>query len=68
MNVISNKCVIVLKSLSISFTNRPLEQLYNKALQMAIVPNQEISGAKSWLQGETVGVCSFYKRGGQPPL
>ena len=30
-------------------------------------PNQELSGAKSELQGETVGVCSFYKRGGQPP-
>ena len=31
------------------------------------MPNQELSGAKSELQGETVGVCSFYKRGGQPP-
>ena len=31
------------------------------------LPNQELSGAKSELQGETVGVCSFYKRGGQPP-
>ena len=33
----------------------------------AIHPNQELSGAKSSLQGETVGVCSSYKRGGQPP-
>ena len=33
----------------------------------ASLPNQELSGAKSELQGETVGVCSFYKRGGQPP-
>ena len=31
------------------------------------IPNQELSGAKSELQGETVGLCSFYKRGGQPP-
>ena len=31
------------------------------------LPNQELSGAKSELQGETVGVCSSYKRGGQPP-
>ena len=31
------------------------------------MPNQELSGAKSELQGETVGVCSFYKRCGQPP-
>ena len=28
--------------------------------------NQELTGAKSLLQGEMVGVCSFYKRGGQP--
>ena len=32
-----------------------------------VLPNQELSGAKSELQGEMVGVCSFYKRGGQPP-
>ena len=31
------------------------------------LPNQELSWAKSELQGETVGVRSFYKRGGQPP-
>ena len=31
------------------------------------IPNQELSGAKSELQRETVGVCAFYKRGGQPP-
>ena len=31
------------------------------------LPNQELSGAKSSLQGEAVGVCSSYKRGGQPP-
>ena len=32
-----------------------------------IVPNEELSGAKSEVQGEMVGACSFYKRGGQPP-
>ena len=31
------------------------------------LPNQELLGAKSLLQGETLGVCSSYKRGGQPP-
>ena len=31
-----------------------------------ILPNQELSVAKSELQGETVSVCSSYKRGGQP--
>ena len=31
------------------------------------LPNQELSGAKSELQGETVDVCLFYKRGCQPP-
>ena len=31
------------------------------------LPNQELSGAKSELQGGTVGVCSSYKRRGQPP-
>ena len=36
-------------------------------LWMNKLPNQELSGAKSSLQGETVGVCTFYKRGGQPP-
>ena len=30
------------------------------------LPNQELSGAKFELQGQMVGVCSFYKRGGQP--
>ena len=29
--------------------------------------NQELSGAKSALQGETVGVCSSYKKGYKPP-
>ena len=29
-----------------------------------IIPNQELSGAKSEVR--TVGVCSSYKRGGQP--
>ena len=37
-------------------------------LNEGLLPNQELSGAKSELQGETVGVCSFYKRSGQPPL
>ena len=31
------------------------------------LPNQELSGAKSELQGRTVGVCSSYERSGQPP-
>ena len=31
------------------------------------LPNKELSGAKSELQGGTVGVCSSHKRGGQPP-
>ena len=31
------------------------------------LPNQELSGAKSELQGGTVGVCSSYKRSGQTP-
>ena len=39
-------------------------QAYVLALHL---PNQELSGAKSALQGETEGVCSSYKRGGQPP-
>ena len=34
---------------------------------LALLPNQELSGAKSELQGETVGACSFHNRGGQPP-
>ena len=33
----------------------------------SLLPNQELSGAKSEIQGETGGVCTFYKRGGQPP-
>ena len=32
-----------------------------------VIPNQELSGAKSELQGETVGVCSSYRRVGQLP-
>ena len=32
-----------------------------------VLPNQKLSGAKSELQGEAVGACSSYKRGGQPP-
>ena len=32
-----------------------------------LLPNQELLGAKSELQGETVCICSFYKRSGQPP-
>ena len=31
------------------------------------ITNQELSGAKSELQGKMVGVCSFYKRSGQLP-
>ena len=36
-------------------------------ITFAILPNQELSEAKSALHGETVGVCSSYKRSGQPP-
>ena len=32
-----------------------------------ILPKQELSGAKSSFQWETVGVCSSYKRDGQSP-
>ena len=43
------------------------EQLCSKIRRTAAPPNQELSGGKFELQGETVGVCSFYKRGGQLP-
>ena len=33
----------------------------------SILPKQELSGAKSDLKAETVGVCSSYKRVGQLP-
>ena len=36
-------------------------------VKIKIVPNQELSGAKSELQGVTVGVRLSYKRSGQPP-
>ena len=32
-----------------------------------VLPNQELSGAKSELPGATVGVCSFHRRCGQLP-
>ena len=32
-----------------------------------LLPNQELSGAKSELQGETVGLWSFYRRVDQLP-
>ena len=32
-----------------------------------VVPNQELSGAKSALPGGTVGACSFHRRCGQLP-
>ena len=32
----------------------------------AELPNQELSGAKSELQGGTLSECSSHKRGGQP--
>ena len=35
--------------------------------EFELIPNQELSGAKYALQGETVGVCSSYKRSAQPP-
>ena len=34
---------------------------------LCVLLNEDISGAKSALQGETVGVCSSYKWGGQSP-
>ena len=40
---------------------------YPKLSPTSYIPNQELPEAKSELQGETVGVCSSYKRGGQPP-
>ena len=36
-------------------------------MKLKFLPNEELSGDKSELWGETVGVCSFYKRGGQSP-
>ena len=33
-----------------------------------LLPNQELSGAKSELPGGTVGVCSFHRRCGQLPF
>ena len=41
--------------------------ILNKNYTMLVLPNQELSGAKSELPGGTVGVCSFYKRGCQSP-
>ena len=35
--------------------------------QLCLLPNQELSGAKSELPGGTVGVCSFHKGCGQLP-
>ena len=37
------------------------------SLVIYMLPNQELSGAKSELQGETVGVCSSHERSSQPP-
>ena len=36
------------------------------SFSICILPNQELSGAKSELQAGTVGVWLSYKRGGQP--
>ena len=33
----------------------------------SFLSNRQLSGAKSALPGETMGVCSSYKRGDQPP-
>ena len=33
-------------------------------VRQGMLPNQELSGAKSELQGGTVGACSVYKNGG----
>ena len=42
--------------------------LYLTAVSViSALPNQELSGAKSELQGETVGLSSFYRRVGQLP-
>ena len=40
---------------------------YRAPIIISILPNQELSGAKSELPGETVGVCSFNRRCGQLP-
>ena len=64
MNLLSK----VTSYLPCRYTVCNIVMLYAKLLRcLSSVPNQELSGAKSELQGETVGVCSFYKRGGQPP-
>ena len=48
-------------------TDTTIGSVKNQSNQSYLVPsNQDLSGAKSELQGETVGVFSFYKRGGQP--
>ena len=49
------------------FAQVRFESLIVLQMFMQPVPNQELSGAKSELQGETVGLCSSYRRGGQPP-
>ena len=36
-------------------------------VRMKLIPNQELSGAKSNLQRGTVGLYSSYKRGGRQP-
>ena len=41
-----------------------LLQTQIKAADM-VVPNQELSGAKSELPGGAVGVCSFHRRWGR---
>ena len=38
-----------------------------KVYSIRALPNQELSGAKSELPGETVGVCSFHRKCGQLP-
>ena len=44
-----------------------IDQNSFKLATVAVIalPNQELSGAKSELPGETVGVCSFRRRCGQ---
>ena len=44
-----------------------LDSSWREIVLNHILPNQELSGAKSELPGGTVGVCSFHRRCGQLP-
>ena len=44
-----------------------LTEFFLVICHLSKIPNQELSGAKPELKGETVSACSFYKRSGQLP-